>query len=236
MNKNRVFTEKELLELGRRTVDLICEAVDVGDKEKAKKLSHRMYREFQYMHDLLRDWVTATLSYIYERYGDEAVYEAMHQGCSSWYKPIVELYEKADSFRDRVQMLAMGLRGHLQPMKVEEDDEKVCITMVPCGSGERLFKEGGTAPLKISGIIEKPQPCTYNRPNCPIYCAHEPMLEILSTEWKDHPTWVCFPPDGFATGGCCFCIYKDPKTIPEGVYARVGKQKPKVWESSAFSQ
>ena len=55
---------------------------------------------------------------------------------------MVGLYEKAEDFRHRVQMFAMGLRGHLQPMKVEEDDEKVCITMVLCGSGERLFKGG----------------------------------------------------------------------------------------------
>ena len=88
MSNNRVFTDAELEEMGKRTVDLICEAVDAGDKEKAKKLAHRMYREFQSMHDLYRDWSTGLLSYIYDNYGDETLYEAMHHSCSVWYKPM----------------------------------------------------------------------------------------------------------------------------------------------------
>ncbi len=228
MDKNRVFTEYELKEMGRRTVDLICEAIDASDKEKAKKLSHRMYVEFQAMHDIFRDWITATLSYIYEHYGDKDLYEAMHEGCSSWYKPVVKLYEKEEDFRCRVQMLAMGLRGHLQPMEVVEDDEKVCITMTPCGTGELLFKEGSYEPPSNFSTVKKPQPTTYNRPSCPIYCAHEPMLEILPIEWNGQPLWVCFPPDGFATGGCRICMYKNPEAIPEEVYARVGKEKPRA--------
>jgi hypothetical protein len=228
MNMKRVFTEDELKELGRRTLDILCEAIDSGDKEKAKKLSQRMYREFELMHDLYRDWITATLSHIYEDYGDEALYQAMHQGCSSWYRPVVDSYEQAEDFRRRVKMLAMALRGHLQSMKVEEDDEKVCMTMMPCGSGERLFEEGSYGPPKNFSTVKKSQPTTYSKPDCPIYCAHEPMLEILSMEWSGHPVWACFPPEGFATGGCRFCIYKRPEDIPEAVYARVGKEKPSI--------
>ena len=229
MSKNRIFTREELKELGERTLDLICEAIDAGDKEKAKKLSRRMYREFQSMHDLLRDWVTATLSYIYEKYGDEALYEALHRGCSAWFLPYVETYQKTGDFRRKVQMLAMGLRGHLQPLKIEEDEEKVCITMEPCGSGERQFQDGDYGPPKNFSIVVKAQPMTWSRPNCPIYCTHEPMLEILPIEQTGSPVWVCFPPqDGIATGGCRFCLYKDPEAIPDEAYTRVGKRKPKA--------
>ena len=228
MSKERVFTEAELEDMGRRTVDVLGETIDAGDKEEAKKLSHRMYREFQSMHDSYRDWVTSLLTYIYEHYGDEALYEAMHQGCGAWFKPMVELYSETEDFRRRVQMLVMGLRGHLQPMKVEEDDEKVCITMVPCGSGERIFKEGGYGPPKNFSIVKKPQPLTYGKPNCPVYCTHEPMLEILPIEWKGYPVWACLTPEEIGTGGCRFCVYKNPDDIPEEVYTRLGKKKPKV--------
>ncbi len=102
MSKERVFTEAELEDMGRRTVDVLGETIDAGDKEKAKKVSHRMYREFQSMHDLYRDWVTGLLTYIYEHYGDEALYEAMHQGCGAWFKPMVELYSATEDFRRRV--------------------------------------------------------------------------------------------------------------------------------------
>ena len=227
MNKSRVFTEAELEEMGRRTVDLICEAIDAGDKEKAKELSHRMVHEFQSIHDLYMDWVTATLSYIYEHYGDEVLYEAMHQSCATWWKPIAEQYESTQGFRHKVRMFARGVRTHFQPMKIEEDDEKVCFTLTPCGTGERIFKEEGYRPPKNFSIVKKPQTLTYGRPNCPIYCAHESMLEILPIEWNGYPVWACFPAEGFATGGCRFHMYKDRRDIPEEVYIRVGKKKPK---------
>jgi hypothetical protein len=46
------------------------------------------------------------------------------------FKPI-----KETDFRSIVEHQASKMRGHLQPMKIEEDDEKVSITMLPCGSG-----------------------------------------------------------------------------------------------------
>ena len=227
MTKNRVFTEAELEDLGKRTVDLVCEAIDAGDKEKAKKLSHQMHRQFQAMHDVYVDWLTATLSYIYDNYGDEALTEAMRRGCSVWFKPMVEYYEKAGDFRHKVRTFARGFAGHLQPMKIEEDDEKVCLTMMPCGSGECLARRGGYEPPMNLSRVKDPQTLTYDKPDCPIYCAHEAMMEILSIEWGGYPLWVFSPAEGFTTGGCRFCLYKNPKEIPEEVYTKVGKKKPK---------
>jgi len=223
MKESNVFTESELKEMGKRTRDLIDEAIDAGDLEKAKRLNHRMYSEFLAMHDFYRDWVTGTLSYIWEHDGDDALYESLKQGLSSRFKQMVESYEKAD-FRRKVEMFAMGLRGHLQPIEVEEDEEKVCLTMHPCGSGERLVQEGAYGPPKNFSTVMDPHPMTYSRPNCPIYCTHEPILEILPIEWIGHPVWVAFPPED-RWGGCSFCIYKDPKAIPEEVYKRLGKEK-----------
>ena len=42
-----------------------------------------------------------------------------------------------------IQFMAKGMRGHLQPLKIEEDEEKITITMKPCGSGERIIEKGG---------------------------------------------------------------------------------------------
>jgi len=38
MSKQRIFTEQELTEMGTRTLDLVLEAIDAGDKKKAKEL------------------------------------------------------------------------------------------------------------------------------------------------------------------------------------------------------
>jgi len=45
MGANRVFTAEELEETGTRRMDTTIEAVEAGDKEKAKKLIKGMHRE-----------------------------------------------------------------------------------------------------------------------------------------------------------------------------------------------
>lgn len=226
MIDKRVFTEAELKEMGVRTRDLINEAIDSNDLQKAKHLNHRMYAEFLAMHDLYLNWVTSLMSYIYNNYGDEALYAALKQSCASFWKPIVQAYDKEKDFRRKVEMFAMGMRGHLQPLELEEDNEKVSIRGCPCGSGERLIREGAyDGPPKNFSRITKPQPMTYGKSDFPIHCAHEPMIEILPIEWSGYPLVVCFCPEDMTKGGCTFSLYKDPDSIPEECYTRVGKKK-----------
>ncbi|MCX6006251.1 MAG: hypothetical protein NTZ34_03205, partial [Chloroflexi bacterium] len=81
---DRIFTEAELKELGKQTIDLIQEAIDSGDMTRAKKLTQRMYREFYSMHEGFRDTVTTLLSFIGRRFGEEALYDALHEGFGSF--------------------------------------------------------------------------------------------------------------------------------------------------------
>ena len=76
---DRFFTEDELRDMERRTVDRLTDAIDAGDSEKAKKIAKRMYNEFLGMHDLYRNWITATLSEVARRHGDEAEGEAFYR-------------------------------------------------------------------------------------------------------------------------------------------------------------
>ena len=76
MDKNRVFTDEELKEMGTRTLDLVIEAIDSGNKDKAKELCHRMYQEFQFLHDAYMFWVSGLLTHIYHRYGIDALEQA----------------------------------------------------------------------------------------------------------------------------------------------------------------
>ena len=46
MDKNKVFSQEELEAMGARTLDLLQESIEAGDKEMAKKLAQRMYNEF----------------------------------------------------------------------------------------------------------------------------------------------------------------------------------------------
>ena len=64
MEKNRVFTEKELKEMEVRTMDAAIDAVEAGDKDKAKELINRMYTETQGMHDVYLNWIAELMDYI----------------------------------------------------------------------------------------------------------------------------------------------------------------------------
>lgn len=225
MATNRVFTDAELKEMSVSTRDAAIQAVDAGDKEKAKKLITRMSREFQGIHDLYMNWAADLMDYVYTHDGEDALYQAMRKVVGTYLGPLIDAYDKAD-FKRQVQMLASGLRAHLESLEVEEDDEKVTVKMKPCGSGQRLLESGAyEAPRKLSRI--KAHPMTWGLPNFPIYCAHSPIQEIIAIEKIGRPVFSCLPAEPMASQSCRFVIYKEPKAIPEQVYTRLGKKKPK---------
>ena len=61
-----VSTKGKYLVMNARLIDgftdKILEAIENEEPERAKKLSKKMYNEFLAMHDLYRNWITATLS------------------------------------------------------------------------------------------------------------------------------------------------------------------------------
>ncbi len=228
MTTGKVFTEEELRDMGTQTAELIQAAIDANDKEKAKRLTRRMYREWLSMHDLYRDWTTALMSFIGRRYGDQVLQEALKESCSVWLKPVAELYQQCDqegNHRRKAELLAAGLRGHLMPVKIEEDEEKFIFEMEPCGSGGRLILEGYYESPANLLKIEKPQPMTAGQKDLPVYCAHGPVLSMLGIEWNGAPVFFEEPSDKVGEKACKFYLYKDPRDTPAEFYAKVGKEK-----------
>jgi hypothetical protein len=221
------FTADELRDLGRRTLDRLIEAVETGDPDAAKKIAQRMYNEFLSMHDGYRNWITALLSEIGRRMGDEALEEIMVETVRAWWIPNLEALSKAGGNRaEMVKMFAAGLRGHLQPMDVEEDEEKVVLRMKPCGSGGRLLLEGKYRGPDGFLEIASPQRMTYGRPDFPVYCAHEAAMEEIDIDRNGAPFVVVEPASKLGEEPCSFIIYKDPSKIPEKYYERLGRRKP----------
>ncbi len=223
VNKKRVFTDRELDEMGTRTLDLVQAAIDAGDKEKAKDLAKRMYREFNHLHDGYMVWVTGLLTYIYKNYGIDAVEKAEREAHTIEAKVVFKPSEETD-FRSRVEHMVGGMRGHLQPITVREDDEKVCITMKPCGSGERIIQKGGYQ----AGLarVKEAHRITWGMKDFPIYCVHCPVMEMLDIERTGNFESVRFVSDPVGGESCQFVYYKNPGDIPEKFYQRIGKKKP----------
>ena len=219
----RIFTDKELEEMGERTLDLLQKAIDSGDRENAKALSERMYNEFKHLHDGYFTWVTGLQTYIYERLGIDAVEEAERQAHTIESRVVWPAPEEMD-FRSLVENLLGGLRGHLQPITVKEDDEKVTVTMKPCGSGERLIRKGGYE----NGLakVRDPHAITWGMKDFPLYCVHCPVMEMLDIENTGDFVFCHFISDPIGKEHCQFVFYKDKANIPEEFYTRIGKKKP----------
>ena len=122
--EERFFTDEQLRDMERRTVDRLTDAIEAGDTDKAKKIAKRMYSEFLSMHDLYRNWITATLSEVAERHGDKELEEIMVEGVRAWWKPIIDSMPKEpEAMPSKIKMFVSGLHGHLQPLSITEDEQ-----------------------------------------------------------------------------------------------------------------
>ena len=92
----RWFSDEELAEMSRPTMERAIEAIEAGDLEGAKRLCEAMKWESQFMHDLLVDGVAGLISFVKEKLGDDGVEEAWEYSLErSWKKP-VETIDKLD--------------------------------------------------------------------------------------------------------------------------------------------
>jgi hypothetical protein len=227
MRHNRLFTDEELKDLGTRTLDLVQEAIEKGDKEKAKELANRMYEEFNFLHDGYMFWVTGLLTHIYNNYGIDAVEKAEREAHTIEAKTVFKPPKKTN-LRSRVEHAAKAMRGHLQPLTVEEDDEKIVLTMKPCGSGERIIEKGGYDPEVGLARVKDRHRVTWGMEDFPIYCVHCPVMEMLTIENTGNFETVRLVSEPMQLGFCHFAFYKNVADIPEKFYDRLGKKKPVI--------
>ena len=107
----RWFSDEELREMSRPTMDCATEAIDRGDLEEAKSLCEREKHESQFMHDMLVDGMAGLISFVKERLGDEGVREAWEWSLERSWKQSVEKIDAADR-KAIAQALAATWRGH----------------------------------------------------------------------------------------------------------------------------
>ena len=141
------------------------------------------------------------------RFGDEVLSETLEHTVSGFTKRLENRYADKGAAR-KLEIMAAGLRGHLQPLEIEEDDEKFTIKLTPCGSGGRQVRDGlydlPTDFLKI----ENPQPMTFDRPNFPVYCAHCFFQNITPIEPEGKPIFHVKPGEKIGEDPCSFFVYK----------------------------
>ncbi len=229
----RWFSEEELGEMARPTMERAVEAIEAGDLDAAKQLCEAMKHESQFMHDLLVDGIAGLISFVKERLGDDGVEEAWTYSFErSWKRP-VETIAKADR-KVIAEALAATWRAHSTSgvgrnpgaFAIDEDDEKITFTMNPCGSGQRLWRNGRYGPDGF-GVTDAAHDWSYEREGFPLYCTHCAFMnEVLPIRWIGYPVYPSDPPRDFDHDPCTWYWYKDPADIPETHFARYGESKP----------
>ena len=111
--------------------------------------------------------------------------------------------------------------------EIEEDEDKFTFRMNPCGSGQRLWRNGAYRGPNAMGVTEEAHEWSYGRKGFPLYCTHcSFMNEIQPIEWIGYPMYPSDPPDDYDRDPCTWYWYKDPADIPERHWARYGLSKP----------
>lgn len=229
--ENRVLSEKDLERMSSQSLERLMDLIDAGERDAAKRQALSMYREFKSMHDDYRDWVTSLLGEVNKRWGYEALEEVMIETVGQWWIPNVEnIRAKAgDDIALAAKMFSGGLRGHLQPIEVTEDDEKITFCMKPCGSGGCQVLDGKYEGEDAFTTLKGPSKLTYGRDEFPIYCAHEAAMEQADIEANGFPFLVVEPGETIGEDHCKFHAYKNPADIPERYFTRLGLKKPEAF-------
>src|SRR3954465_9829851 len=145
----RWFTDEELREMSRPTMDRAIEAIARGDLDEARALCGAMKHEWRSLHDLMVEGVAGLITFVQDELGDEGVARAWRESSEKGWKRDVMAIDRMDR-KAVAHALAATWRAHSGSgtgpspgaFTITEDDEKLTFSMNPCGSGQRLVRNG----------------------------------------------------------------------------------------------
>lgn len=231
----RWFDPHELAELSRPTMDRAIEAIDSGSCDVAKKLCNDMRYEWRFLHDVMVELIAGLVTFVQRRVGENAVPEAWSEAMEHGWKRDTTRITKSDR-REIVLALAASWRAHSTSgvgpnpgaFTIEEDAKKFIFRMNPCGSGQRLWRNGRYDGVSGFGLTSEAHDWSYGRKNFPLYCTHCAFMnELLPIKWYGLPLYPSNPPEDFDSDPCTWYWYKDPADIPELYWRRYG-----MWKNS----
>lgn len=233
---NRLFTEEELKEFTKGHIELALEALERGDMETAKFWCRKNEETKNWIHDHYVYWVSALLTHVTKRYGEDAGVAALKE---SYFLPILGL-EQARKLLGVKQYMQTWvdyiLRHHamIPGLKIEEEDEKFVVTFSRCGSGGFLIDQGAYDGTFGFARFKKARPETWGEENVPVYCAHCAWVEIWSNLLGGEKTQNIIVAKRKKAPGepCIIHFYKDPQQVPEEFKTRIGMNQNYWHENS----
>ena len=136
--------------MSRPTMDRAIEAIEAGDSELALELCKGMRHEWRFLHDLMAESMLGLVTYVQHKLGDEGVGEAWEESPEAG----LEARHRAASSSATAATSSRRWRRPGAPTRpaakgenpgaftITEDEEKFTFEMNPCGSGQRLWRNG----------------------------------------------------------------------------------------------
>jgi hypothetical protein len=200
-------------------------ALRAGDPERAIELIDVAVRRWRSLQDYSISWITSLLSFVGRELGEEAVEEALRAFGEEFVR--ARRAEGWDGLpaEARATAIARSMVANFGTCEVSEDDEKITLSF-RCGTGGRLIDEGRYEGEDGFLVLEERDGRTFMGDELPVYCAHCSVNnEMQAVEWGGAPTTVEYPPRR-AGEPCVHHVYKDPSSMPDEVYLRIGKRPP----------
>lgn len=217
--------EQTLREMARA----IAVSIEAGDRDTALARANTLQGAALAHHDRGMSRVTAILTWIGNRYDVASFEDALAESMSAG------LLGDA-SFRERAEALMHYTRVHLHSFELKEDAEKLTFVCPVCPSGGRLLQQGQYEARHLGMHVKGPRPFTYGRRDLPVYCCHEPAVEIDSIKKTGVPMFIVEPSENLGVEPCKTYLYKDPADIPSRYYERLGLTKPNFDPPKGSSQ
>ena len=212
-------------EIETPTRTLVEEAIDRGDAGEAKRLLGLMETDWLRNKDYSINWITSLLSFIGRRLGEPAVEEALRDFGDRFLRERRAGMAGVEPGK-RVEGLVRAMKANGAEVGYAEEDNRFVVSF-RCGSGGKLIDDGAYDAPRNYLTLSGPTPVTFGRPTLPVYCAHCSVNnEIEGIEQTGAPVTIEFPPERPGER-CVHHVYKDPALIPDEIYARVGKERPR---------
>lgn len=212
--------KQELEELKVSIYEKLRKAIETGDKERALSLLDETIKNKHNLLGVYLAWDDLLLTYIADKLGEEAVHETMRIYDRRAVRPALQgafgPIPIEERVRKRTYMMTSGYGINYD--SIEEDEEKFTLRFkCPSGGRVRTWEEYGRT--------KKAYPWSWGEKGIAYYCTHcATSFEIMTIEQLGYPAWVItHEPDGV----CVQRLYKDPRSVPEEYYRRLGMEKPK---------
>jgi hypothetical protein len=229
----RKIRKDDIPNMGISTWEFIRDFVQSGESKKALDLMDYEVTRNRVIHDLLIQFIQEMLTEIAKSSEDQVP--------KFWRKisePLMKMVlSRKLNVEEILQLDAELQRCHFGEIRVAEEPDRYVMTCDPCGAGCRLRRERALQTARNAytqhawpwsenlGVTKKPYPWSWGKAGVPYYCIHcSIMWEIIPTELIGYPIRLHNLGDK-PEDPCVHIYYKEPESIPEGFFTRIGMTK-----------